>query len=426
MDKIKGLAAWGVVVGIFISTTVCFMDRVNISVAAPMMIKEYGWDAKSLGYVFSAFFWGYFLCQMPVGWIADKFGPRKFLGISIGSWGVLSILSALPSNLYALIAVRAGLGIAEAPTMPAQASFIARHLPRCMVGRIQALNLSAIAVGPLVATPFAAYMMTHYGWRSVFYACAVISFVFAAYWMYVTKKAKMTDDVFLQKDQGATSENKVVSAIFEKPLRKLEVWGASAQAACNSYVFTFLVLWLPMYFVSGRGMPIEEMAIFSTIPWAVLFVMMNVAGFIVDWVKNNTKHNIFWRRMILVAGYLWCATFIVMIQNVQTSTQALLYICTAFVGLAFTWPVGFSLPIEYGGQNAGFITGFMNCFGQFASIIQPLITGHAASTNDWGRAFWWAAVFSLAGAIVVLVTSKYNTGTSDTASNPPTTANYQP
>lgn len=410
MDNIKNWAGWGVVFGIFITTTVCFMDRVNISVAAPLIINEYGWDAQSLGYVFSAFFWGYFLCQLPTGWLADKFGPRRLLGISLAGWGIFSIFTVLPSNLYAMIAVRAGLGIVEAPTMPAEASFIARHLPRRMVGRIQALNLSAIAVGPLVATPFSAYMMIHYGWRSVFYACAVISFFFSAYWMYVTKKANMTDNVFLQKNTDVATEKKVVPAIFEKPLKELEVWGSSIQAASNSYVFVFLVLWLPMYFVKGRGMSVEEMAVFGTIPWAVLFVMMNVAGFIVDWVKNNTKHNVFWRRMILVAGYLLCAASIMMIQNVQTSNQALTYICIALVGLAFTWPVGFSLPIEYGGSNAGFLTAFLNCFGQFAAIISPLITGYVASTNNWGHAFWWAAVFALGGAIVVLVTSRYNTG----------------
>ncbi|MDR3564532.1 MAG: MFS transporter [Negativicutes bacterium] len=423
MDKIKNMAGWGVVFGIFAATVVCFMDRVNISVAAPMMIKEYGWDSKSLGYVFSAFFWGYFLCQLPVGWLADKFGPRNVLGYSIGGWGLFSILTAFPSNLFALMAVRAGLGIAEAPSMPATASFVARHLPRRMVGRIQALNLSAIAVGPLVATPFAAFLIAHYDWRSVFYACAVISFVFLGYWMYITKKANMTDAVFHSQKEAEATEKNVVPAVFEKPLKQIEVWGSSMQAACNSYVFTFLVLWLPTYFVVGRGMSVQEMAIFGTIPWAVLFVMMNVAGYFVDWVKNNTTHNIFWRRMILVAGYFWCAACIIMIQNVETSNQALMYICAALVGLAFTWPVGFSLPIEYAGLNAGFITGFMNCFGQFASIIQPLITGYVASTNDWGRAFWWAAVFALAGAVAVLITSKYNTGVKNETTAPKALAN---
>jgi len=206
------------------------------------------------------------------------------------------------------------------------------------------------------------------------------------------------------------TEKKVVPAIFDQPLKQLEVWGSSMQAGCNSYVFTFVVLWLPTYFVKARGMSVQDMAVFSTIPWVVLFVFMNIAGFIVDYVKNNTVHSIFWRRMILVAGYVWCGTFILQIQNVQTSKQALMYICIAFVGLGFTWPVGFSLPIEYAGLKAGLITGFLNCWGQGVSIIQPLITGYVAATNNWGLAFVWAAGFSLAGAVVVLVTSRYNTG----------------
>jgi ACS family glucarate transporter-like MFS transporter len=260
--------------------------------------------------------------------------------------------------------------------------------------------------------------MIHFGWRSVFYTFAAISFIVGAYWMLVTKKANMTDAVFHQENLTASGEKKVVPAIFDKPFTKVELWGSSIAWYSNSYVFSFLVLWLPMYLIKGRGMSIEEMAIFGSIPWAFLFIMMNVAGYIVDWVKNNTKHSIFWRRMIFAGGYLWCAVFIVMIQNVQTSQQALIYICTSFVGLAFTWPVGFSLPIEYAGPKAGIATGFMNSWGQMAAIISPIITGYVASTNDWGKAFWWAAVFSLAGAVVVLVTSKYNTGVTDGTNAP--------
>jgi len=423
VDRIKGIAAWGVVMGIFICTMVNYMDRVNISVSAPLMIKEYGWDTKSLGFVFSAFFWGYFLLQIPMGWIADKFGPRRILGISAVYWGIFTFLSAIPSNLYVLSGVRACLGAGEAANFPAQTSFIARHLPRRMISRLQAFNLSAISLGPFVATPFAAYISMHYGWRGIFYAFAIISFIVAAYWMYVTKKANMIDSHYSDSATAVDLEKKSTPAIFENPLRQIEVWGSSVAWYSNSYVFSFLVMWLPTYFVKGRGMSVQEMAVFGSIPWAFLFVMMNIAGYIVDWVKNNTKHSIFWRRMIYAFGYLWCAAFIVMIQNVQTSNQALMYICASFIGLAFTWPVGFSLPIEYAGHKAGLATGFMNMWGQLAAVISPIITGYVAASGNWGHAFWWAAVFSLAGAIIVLVTSKYKTGAKYETSSPEPAAN---
>jgi hypothetical protein len=209
-------------------------------------------------------------------------------------------------------------------------------------------------------------------------------------------------ETFIEKKSGL--------AIFENPFREIEVWGFSISWFANAYVFSFIVMWLPMYLVKGRGMSVADMAIFGSVPWAFLFVMMNVAGYIVDWVKNSTKHNIFWRRMIYACGYLVCAAFTLMMQTVETSQMAVIYICGSFAGLAFTWPVSFALPIEYAGSKAGITTGFMQTWGVSAGIISPLITGAVAQRGDWGQAFWWAAVFAIAGVVVVLATSRYNTG----------------
>jgi MFS family permease len=101
------------------------------------MIKEYGWNTKSLGVVFSAFFWGYFLLQLPVGWLADKFGARKLLGISMASWGIFSILTPMPSNVYGLSAVRAGLGarLSNSPTVRGLASgWCWKNVPESAIG----------------------------------------------------------------------------------------------------------------------------------------------------------------------------------------------------------------------------------------------------------------------------------------------------
>ncbi|XEQ91692.1 putative sulfoacetate transporter SauU [Sporomusa carbonis] len=65
---------WWVAIILWLSYIVWYMDRVNISVAGLIMIKEFGWTAADYGLVQSAFFVGYALTQIPGGWLADKFG----------------------------------------------------------------------------------------------------------------------------------------------------------------------------------------------------------------------------------------------------------------------------------------------------------------------------------------------------------------
>jgi len=408
----KGKAYGWIIFAIFLCTVVNYVDRVNISIAAPEMIKEYGWSTSKLGVVFSSFFWGYLILQLPMGWLADKFGGRRILFGSAISWALFTVLTAFPSNIFGLSTVRAALGAGEAANFPAQASFIGRFLPKRLVSRIQAFNLSAMTVGALAATPLAVYAMTHWGWRSVFYLFAGLSLLWGMWWMWLTRRAGMTDDA--HRESTSSESPRAVDlereAIFENPLRKLEVWGSSLVWYSGAYVFYFFLMWLPTYFVKARGLSPKEMASVVTITWTVLFVMMNVAGYIVDRVRQRCVHNIFWRRMILVGALVWASVCIYFLQFATSSRQAVVLICVGFVGLAFQWPVAWALPIEYAPKKSGMITAFMNVWGQVAGIVAPLVTGFVISDGNWGKAFLATAIFALMGAILVGVTSRYSTG----------------
>jgi fucose permease len=172
-------------------------------------------------------------------------------------------------------------------------------------------------------------------------------------------------------------------------------------------------MWLPTYFIKARGLSVQDMAIFSTIPWACLFVAMNVMGYLVDWVKNNVKHNIFWRRMILAVGLAWTAIFVFLMQGATTAGTAVIYLCIAFVGLATSWPVAWALPIDYAGPKAGIVAGFMNSWGQVAGITTPLIIGYLIAGGQWENAFYYAAAAAIVGTLVIVFTGKYSTGVSE-------------
>src|ERR1700709_2418880 len=84
------LAFW-----LFIISGVAFLDRTNISIAGLQISREYGLGNQRLGWIFSAFLIGYAAFQVPAGWLAARYGPRRVLTLSVLWWGIATGLTAL-------------------------------------------------------------------------------------------------------------------------------------------------------------------------------------------------------------------------------------------------------------------------------------------------------------------------------------------
>ena len=77
----------------FLSTFICYIDRVYISVAIIPMAEEFGWDQTTRGIVLSSFFYGYLATQVFGGWLADRFGGKIVLGVGVLWWSVFTLVT---------------------------------------------------------------------------------------------------------------------------------------------------------------------------------------------------------------------------------------------------------------------------------------------------------------------------------------------
>ena len=96
-----------------------YIDRINLSVAAPQLQKEFNLSPEELGLLFSAFFWSYSLCGCPGGLVLDRFGVMKVGRWGAFLWAVASTITAISSGFGGIFAARVLLGVAEAPAFPA-------------------------------------------------------------------------------------------------------------------------------------------------------------------------------------------------------------------------------------------------------------------------------------------------------------------
>jgi ACS family glucarate transporter-like MFS transporter len=134
---------------LFVITTINYADRATFSIAGQAASKDLGLDPVSMGYILSAFAWSYTIAQLPGGALLDRFGSKKIYLAALLLWSTFTALQGLAGFIAGfgavafLFAMRFMMGIAEAPSFPANARIVAAWFPTSERGTASAIFNSA-------------------------------------------------------------------------------------------------------------------------------------------------------------------------------------------------------------------------------------------------------------------------------------------
>jgi MFS family permease len=183
-DKV-GRVRYLIVFMLFVVTMINYADRATISIAGPALSKELGLNPVQMGYIFSAFGWSYVAAQIPGGWLLDRFGSRTIYFWSIFIWslftllqiwslftllqGSVNLLGSAAAAVTALFGLRLLVGLAEAPSFPANGRIVAAWFPANERGTASAIFNSAQYFATALFAPIMGWFVYSYGWPSVFY-----------------------------------------------------------------------------------------------------------------------------------------------------------------------------------------------------------------------------------------------------------------
>ena len=173
---------WYVLLLISVMYLITYLDRVNISTAAPAISKEFGFDKVTMGIIFSAFVWAYAGFQVPGGWLSDRFGARGVLAGVVGYWSIMTAATAMPFGSVSFVVIRFLFGVGEAGAFPGATRAMQLWYPRRERGLVQGVTHSASRLGAAIAPPIVVLIMSHFGWRSVFYICGASGLVWSLWW----------------------------------------------------------------------------------------------------------------------------------------------------------------------------------------------------------------------------------------------------
>jgi MFS transporter, ACS family, D-galactonate transporter len=370
-----------------ISLLVNYVDRGNLSIAAPLLKGELHLSASQLGILLSGFFWTYTALQFVSGWLVDRFEVNLVIATGYLLWSLATAVTGFVQGFAMLLVMRLLLGIGESVAFPCCSKILALHLPEQYRGFANGLMIAGMKCGPAVGTFGAGMLMAKYGWRPVFIGIGLLSLIWLPAWLrWMPRGAGI--NACLRSNATRTFD------IF----RQRSFWGASAGHFSNNYVLYFMVTWLPYYLVRERQLSMATMSAIAGIYYLADASSALTAGWFSDWFIRRGYTATVVRKSAMAIGHTTAAIGLTGCA-LAGSHSYLLFLMTIAIGsgTAGSGVFAFSQTLA-GPQVAGRWTGMQNGMGNFAGVIGPALTGFAVDwTGNFVVALAITAVASLAG-----------------------------
>jgi len=408
---------YGILLMLFLVTTINYADRATISIAGSDLQKDLGISAVSLGFIFSAFGWAYVLGQIPGGWLLDRFGSKRVYAIGIFTWSVFTLLQSIvgffpaASAVVLLFVLRAMVGLAEAPSFPGNARIVSAWFPTAERGTASAVFNSAQYFATVIFAPLMGWVTYTFGWQYVFSMMGIAGIIFAGIWLKVIYNPK--DHPKISATELAHIENNGGLVDMDNAERKNQgpgwhhvkqlltnrmLLGVYLGQYCINAITYFFLTWFPVYLVQEHNMTILKAGFFASLPAICGFVGGILGGIISDKLLRRGYSLSLARKLPIVTGLL-LSTSMVFCNYVELEGLIIAIMALAFFGKglgALGWAVVADTSPK---QIAGLSGGIFNAFGNVASITTPIIIGYIVSATG---TFEWALVYVAGNALIAI------------------------
>lgn len=379
---------------LFLVIAIAAIDRGSLSVAAPVLSRDYDLSPARLGLLLSAFFWSYALLQVVGGWLVDRFSAAWVLTGGVIVWSLATMSSGFTTTIGALFAFRLLLGAGEATLYPALSKAIASTFAPKDRGLPNALMDAGVKIGSALGLLLGGLLLARFGWRGLFFVLGGASLAWLLPWLLWNRRFGLPAAP-VRQDRTKAETGPGVGKI----LARREFWGATIGSCSFGYAYFFLLTWLPTYLVRERHLSLEAMAIIGSAPYWVSAAVSVLGGWVSDTLIRRGKSPTMVRKSIVVSGLLLSTialpSVFVADLGVSIGLMCLAYVALGIFGSNY-WTISQTLA---GPEAVGRWVGLQNALGGATGIIAPLVTGLIVQvTGNFQFAFVVAAVIAVIGA----------------------------
>jgi len=400
---------WSILLLICLMYMIVFLDKGNISVVAPVLMRQFGFNKAGMGFIFSAFVLAYGLGQVPGGWLADRFGSRSILGGVVAVWSIMSVITGFGASYMAFIVTRFLTGLAEAGAFPAATRAMHSWFTKAERGFVQGVTHSFGRLGSAIVPPLGVSLMLAFGWRAVFFFCGGIGIVWAVAF-YALYRNRPEEHPWISRAelthllQGETAHEKRArpKVAWRRLLSSPNMWFMMVAYGCYNYGIYFFTAWLPTYLVSYRHYSLAKMGLVAALPLLAGMVGDTVGGLLTDRILVRTNNLKLARKVVAIPALTLAAVFLIPAGLTNNPTTAVcllaasLFCMECFIGPAW------ALPMDVGGEHCGTVAGLMNTAGNLGGSLSPVIFGVLVQKGLWAAPFLIQAGVLITGALVWL------------------------
>jgi len=407
---------WQILAILSLIMVVTAFGRLNLGIAGKSIQEEFHLSTQAMGWIFGAFAFGYALFQIPSGWAADRFGPRRTLTLAILWWATLTIaMNAVPFlalrlslNLaWTFGVIRFLTGLGEAASYPNANRIVAFWTTKSERGIGTSLLLGGVGAGGVLAPALFAATMQRWGWRSSFLVSGILAVIVAVTWfLFSTNRPEEHAGVNAAELEILTADrrsDRVAYASTKTPWRNIlfnrSVWGLLISYFFHGYTPFIYFTWFFIYLTRVRGLTIAKGGLWATTPFIAMTILSPIGGWLSDravqryGVKRGRQSTV-WIGMTTSALLLWIGS------RTGNNTTAILLLAGAAGFSNFAAPSWWASCIDLAPNHSGSLSALMNTCANSAGGIAPVLTGYIATNFGWIRALDFAALMSFTAGIV--------------------------
>jgi MFS transporter, ACS family, D-galactonate transporter len=396
---------WTVVILLVFSVVINYIDRSNLSLAVPILEKQFSLSHVQEGQLLGAFFWTYALVQVLgiAGWLADRFHAGWVLFIGYLLWTLATAATGLTASFTALFALRLLLGLGESVAYPCYSRVFAA-MPQEHRGRANALIDAGTKLGPAAGAYVGGVVLVHLGWRMLFALFGLGALVWLPLWYWAMPQGGGASQDAAHEGKGEAARaaaGEEAEPSIAKMLRMPCAWGSFVGHFCGNYFYYFLLAWLPAFLVEEEHLSIGSMSQLTSAVFFLIACSTLVCGFVSDRLIARGVSPSIVRRSLASGGLVLASALIPLSAVHGNPALALGLLAIACMGhgayASNHWAITQTLA---GPVMAGRWSSLQNGFANFSGIVASVLTGWIMQTYGSARlAFTVAGVVALIGGL---------------------------
>lgn len=379
---------------------IAYIQRAAISVplakvAADLKVVDV---ARDMGWVQSAWYFGYALLQLPSGWLADRCGSRLAIALFCTAWSILTVVTATALDYSSLMTFWFLMGAAQAGIFPCAAKAIGQTFPDLERARASGLLACGMAVGGALAPLLTGALLQYpqpwpmvWDWRVILGAYGVLGLLWVPLFLNFIPEGAM---------DGQAAAAKPAPVDWSRLVKSPSLALLCSQQFLRAAGMVFFLTWFPTYLQKARGVTTLESGLLTFYAGMGGVLGSLLGGFASDALLARTGNRRLSRQGIAVAGMSCCAALIVASFFIEDTHWAMAAISLGAFCATFGGVSGYTVAIEFGGKHVGTVFSTMNMCGNIGAMLFPITAGWlVATTNNWNLALFLFAVIMAIDAV---------------------------